>query len=141
MTYAEKLQNPKWQEKRLRIMDRDKFQCQTCGSQSKNLNVHHRFYIKGREPWEYGDETLETLCRDCHEIVSKAQEYLKEFFGQTESIDLVHFVNKLRNCEENMNYPKSTLFWFLEDSLTRPGNEEWEPPKDAVFPPGEDPFE
>jgi hypothetical protein len=36
------------------------------------LNVHHRFYIKGRKPWEYdNDEALITLCSDCHKEVHR----------------------------------------------------------------------
>ena len=30
------------------------------------LNVHHTYYIEGRKPWEYDNETLVTLCEDCH---------------------------------------------------------------------------
>ena len=30
------------------------------------LNVHHTYYIKGRKPWEYGNDTLVTLCENCH---------------------------------------------------------------------------
>jgi len=32
MTYAEQLKSPKWQKKRLNIMERDQFRCQDCGS-------------------------------------------------------------------------------------------------------------
>lgn len=32
----------------------------------KGLNVHHRYYIKGKAPWEYEDDALITLCEDCH---------------------------------------------------------------------------
>jgi len=33
---------------------------------ANGLNVHHTFYQRGRLPWEYPDETLETYCRICH---------------------------------------------------------------------------
>lgn len=32
----------------------------------KGLNVHHKYYVKGKSPWEYSDEALITLCEDCH---------------------------------------------------------------------------
>lgn len=33
----------------------------------KGLNVHHKYYIRGKKPWEYpDDEALVTLCEDCH---------------------------------------------------------------------------
>lgn len=30
------------------------------------LHVHHKHYIKGKEPWDYDDSALITLCADCH---------------------------------------------------------------------------
>ena len=32
----------------------------------KGLNVHHKYYIKGKAPWEYEDDALITLCEYCH---------------------------------------------------------------------------
>jgi len=65
-TYWELLRRPEWQEKRLRIMDRAGFKCQSCGDCDTILNVHHRYYTKGAKPWEYPDEALECLCETCH---------------------------------------------------------------------------
>jgi hypothetical protein len=66
-TYAEKLRDPRWQKKRLEIMERDGFQCRECGDKEAELHVHHGYYGKGRQPWEYPDEALITLCADCHD--------------------------------------------------------------------------
>lgn len=65
-TYAEKLKDPKWQRKRLEIMQRDNFTCQICQDTETTLNVHHTVYSKGAEPWEYPPEQLITLCQPCH---------------------------------------------------------------------------
>ncbi len=69
MTYKEKLRLPQWQKKRNAILDRDSYTCQnpTCGCTTKNLQVHHTFYIKGIDPWDYPDDFLKTLCEDCHQ--------------------------------------------------------------------------
>lgn len=32
----------------------------------KGLNVHHKYYIKGHNPWDYSNEALITLCEKCH---------------------------------------------------------------------------
>ncbi len=32
----------------------------------RGLNIHHKYYVQGREPWEYPNEALITLCEDCH---------------------------------------------------------------------------
>lgn len=68
MTYAEKLKDTKWQKKRLLILERDSFTCQSCFTDSETLHVHHLKYHKGKEPWEIEDCYLTTLCEDCHSI-------------------------------------------------------------------------
>ena len=67
MTYSEKLRSPKWQKKRLQILERDKWACLCCGNTEKNLQVHHVVYGR-RDPWEYPDELYQTLCDDCHRV-------------------------------------------------------------------------
>lgn len=69
-TYSEKLRDPRWQRKRLEVMQRDNFTCRSCKSTTTTLNVHHISYTKGAEPWEYELEDLLTLCEDCHEYES-----------------------------------------------------------------------
>lgn len=65
-TYSKKLLNPKWQRKRLEILSRSDFHCDECGDGENALHVHHKHYIKGREPWEYEDHELMALCEKCH---------------------------------------------------------------------------
>lgn len=60
------LRDPKWQRLRLKIMERDDFQCTFCGDRTTTLNVHHKYYDKGKNPWEYPEESLLTLCEHCH---------------------------------------------------------------------------
>lgn len=63
MPYPEYLQTPEWQERRLRILERDGYRCQVCNS-PKYLNVHHRDYT--RRGYEE-DSDLTTLCKACHQ--------------------------------------------------------------------------
>ncbi len=65
-TYSEKLRDPRWQKKRLEIMERDCWECCICSSSDKTLSVHHGYYEKGLEPWEYDSKSLWTLCNECH---------------------------------------------------------------------------
>ena len=44
--YWEKLRDPRWQKKRLEIMERDDFTCVHCQDNASTLNVHHGFYTK-----------------------------------------------------------------------------------------------
>jgi hypothetical protein len=66
-SYGEKLRDPRWQKKRLKILNRDKWICQICEDESKILHVHHIFYDGSNNPWDCMDESLITLCLDCHE--------------------------------------------------------------------------
>lgn len=65
--YSDLLKNPKWQKKRLKIMERDGFKCQYCHNGDKTLNVHHIVYFQGKDPWEYENRFLITFCEDCHQ--------------------------------------------------------------------------
>lgn len=65
--YLEKLKDPQWQKKRLEIFERDEWTCQICYDTEATLHVHHRLYLKDKEPWDYPNEALVTLCEECHE--------------------------------------------------------------------------
>jgi len=81
MTYAEKLKDPRWQKRRLEILKRDDFACQICLDASTELHVHHVIYRAGRDPWEYPDEDLKTVCAPCHERIKKLLETIgRQFF-------------------------------------------------------------
>lgn len=64
MNYKQKLLDPRWQRKRLEILQRDDFKCRFCNNHENTLHVHHLSY-QGN-PWETPNEHLLTLCEDCH---------------------------------------------------------------------------
>lgn len=67
MTYANKLKDPRWQKKRLQILERDEWSCVICGDKESTLHVHHLFYTRNKEPWDIDDRSLVTLCDECHQ--------------------------------------------------------------------------
>lgn len=67
-TYSEKLKDPRWQKKRLKILERDNFSCVKCFDSDTELQVHHLKYTG--EPHEAPNEDLETVCKDCHNVIS-----------------------------------------------------------------------
>ncbi len=83
MTYKEKLLDPRWQKRRLQILQRDKWRCTWCGNKNLTLHVHHFSYPKGKEIWEVDDSVLTTLCELCHSINhnKKIPESIKELLG------------------------------------------------------------
>jgi 5-methylcytosine-specific restriction endonuclease McrA len=70
--YGEKLFDPRWLEKRKKILTRDKYQCVICQKKDGKLMVHHKQYHiikrlhKHADPWDYNDALLITLCESCH---------------------------------------------------------------------------
>ena len=66
MSYSDLLKDPRWQRKRLEVMEREDFACELCGATDKTLNVHHERYERGRMPWDYPSEALHCLCEPCH---------------------------------------------------------------------------
>lgn len=75
--YWEKLKDPRWQKKRLEVLQRADFSCEACGDKESTLHVHHNEYFKGKEPWEYDKYQLSVLCDSCHEFKHSKQDALK----------------------------------------------------------------
>ena len=66
--YSEKLRDPRWQKKRLQVLERDNFTCQFCGNTEKTLHIHHFCYPQSGNPWDSHLTSLTTLCCDCHQV-------------------------------------------------------------------------
>jgi hypothetical protein len=98
--YSELLKHPKWQRKRLEIMQRDDFKCCLCNDEETTLNVHHKKYMNGNSPWEYDDNNFITVCEDCHWLIEKGKESNQDITSR--------FVLKIK--EESIN---SKMCFFL----------------------------
>jgi len=79
--YAEKLLRPEWRLKRLEVLERDRFTCRECGARGGRLDVHHAKYLHDTEPWDHPLDLLLTLCRGCHESVTKIERENRLDFG------------------------------------------------------------
>lgn len=76
--YLQKLKDPRWQKKRLEILQRDGWKCTSCEAADRTLHVHHKVYRWGADPWEYETDQLVTLCVDCHELTTQLDNDLKQ---------------------------------------------------------------
>ncbi len=62
-------------------MERDGFKCRECGDGDKTLHVHHFYYSKGKQPWEYEEDALITHCERCHSFVEESMDQIKRNIG------------------------------------------------------------
>ncbi|MFH2058397.1 MAG: HNH endonuclease [Pseudomonadota bacterium] len=126
-TYQEKLKDPRWQKKRLEILERDGWSCQRCGDDESMLVVHHRRYFPGKEPWEYENKILITLCENCHDserserpdVESDLLSRLREMFLIDGLTDITTgFINM--NVLHGQEVVASMLSWiFSNDNIQR----------------------
>lgn len=112
----------RWQKKRLEIMERDGWECQSCcGSVgSDTLNVHHRYYEQGKKPWEYADSSLVTLCEDCHKAVTEARQTILKSFGELTCTAEVAFYSDLFTFMVQNQNLRGCWMSFADDQITMP---------------------
>ena len=87
-TYSDLLQKDEWRQKRLVILNRDRFKCRYCGC-TQNLQVHHKYYLQYPnhqkvKPWNYPDDALITLCDKCHLKVHQTKQ-IKVYYKKYDS--------------------------------------------------------
>ena len=97
MGYYDLLKDERWQEKRRGILQRDGFKCVMCGDEKKMLEVHHGYYNpwKKKEPWDYEDDTLSSLCRECHDERQKLLAAVHKCIAEVHPKGLEAFLEKI----------------------------------------------
>jgi len=68
MNYQDKLQDPRWERFRYEVLEDAGYMCARCRRPEREvqLHVHHPFYRRGAEPWEYDVREVRCLCDCCH---------------------------------------------------------------------------
>ncbi|MCK5617048.1 HNH endonuclease [Candidatus Pacearchaeota archaeon] len=123
MTYQEKLRDPRWQRKRLEIMERDKWECKKCGNDTKTLHVHHRNYENYIDPWDYPNDTLVTLCDSCHTYEHKRLEssnsdtisWMRHSLFSDQMTRIAWSFKIMPFCASK-DFVTDALCWFIRDS-------------------------
>ncbi len=88
-TYSELLRDPRWQKKRLELMEAGGWSCRECGDHTATLNIHHGFYKRNTSPWEYPDDSMRVLCEPCHVKVQRLLESVHENISKFRTIQLL----------------------------------------------------
>lgn len=117
-SYSEKLQDPQWisfreyvienREDRCRREERP-LSCEDCSQtmERRQAHVHHRRYIKGREPWNYSLDDVQVLCSDCHEIIHEVENRARALIrsiSPTIAEEFGWLLTELENCAESETY-------------------------------------
>tara|TARA_R110002126_G_scaffold191339_1_gene339443 strand:- start:721 stop:1209 length:489 start_codon:yes stop_codon:yes gene_type:complete len=116
MTYYEKLQDPQWQKTRLKVLERDNFTCICCGETTKQLHVHHCYYVSRRNPWEYHLNTMVTLCFDCHKSVDEPASPSNSMCTVFEPAVIAEMSRQLSNIRNGSDHDEGTLHEFCRAS-------------------------
>ena len=116
--WSSAFRDSRWQKKRLEIMERDKWTCQSCGASGEGvtLNVHHIFYEKGKAPWEYEDEMLVTWCQECHEKRHELQKKFLKHLARLSSKHLDGLSTLLSQAEDDEEDPIGVLSGIVCES-------------------------
>ncbi len=107
MKYQEKLKDPRWQKKRLEVLEADGWKCVNCGGGSKTLHAHHLLYRDGKEPWEYHTGSIVTLCEGCHKMTHNdpmktlARNMVDEILRTANGIECAQFVQDVSRWESD----------------------------------------
>lgn len=117
-TYSEKLLDPRWQKKRLEVLDSAEFKCEICGNSESTLHVHHKQYFKGRDVWEYEVNQLACLCKLCHEANHEREDLLKDAIsripmdGPFDSEHVAYLIYGLLGIEKQNMLKYQERMWY-----------------------------
>lgn len=84
--YSKKFKDPRWQKKRLEILNRDDWQCSLCNDEKETLHIHHLYYKKNKNPWDYPNDALITLCESCHSSMHEGITTIMKFIADDPAI-------------------------------------------------------
>lgn len=110
LSYYAQLKHPKWQRKRLEVLEAAGFSCVRCSDADSTLHVHHKRYVKGRMAWEYANAELAALCEACHGYEHEEEESRKHL------LSLLGYAGPL-TASEFFAYGAGALFHHVRDDL------------------------
>lgn len=104
MKFFEQYKHPKWQEKRLLVLQSKNFKCQECGKKDQELHVHHPYYLKDTMVWDYPDDVLKCLCKTCHEKVHALDDRIKRWLAELPyTVKLIAFASIKDSVRKHTN--------------------------------------
>lgn len=86
----------RWSRRRADFFSHNGRQCQSCQRTDTETQLHHRYYERGRALWDYDDFDLVCLCKSCHGLWHKTNNfYRKEIACNCNVTDLAGMMGAL----------------------------------------------
>lgn len=127
MTHAEKLKDPRWIAKRDEIIKLAEYRCESCNRHrdelkriGHHLEVHHKYYEKGREYWDYLWTELICLCDVCHELAEEALQEGRKMLADLDWKDINGLVGDFQMAARRVG-DHSLLIAYIRLSISDPG--------------------
>lgn len=121
-SYSDKLQDRRWQKRRLEELERAQWVCEWCNCDDKTtLYVHHWVYVK--DPWQAPKGTLTVLCKPCHGKADRLRLAASKLLAltlanpevETDNETIDDFVSRFENAaasQDTSEFLNSILWWF-----------------------------
>lgn len=127
--YAAKLNDPRWHQKRGEIMRKRGVFCENCKQGGKVLQLHHNFYDRNREPWDYPDYAFKVLCKTCHEQFTEAlkafrRDALPQYDIRSMQI-ITGAMNVAPRCQHIMTFAYAVAWLAAHPDLSKSLCEKW----------------
>lgn len=123
--YSKKLKDTRWEKKRLEVLSRDGWCCQSCGVTTSSLNVHHKSYWQG-DPWDCPLINLTTLCEICHEEESferfETEQQLLQVLRNAASISQLQEITRFYEKQVQYFNLLSDTKWLVREKTILSGN-------------------
>ncbi len=100
MDYDAKLKTPEWMEFRDHVLDVKGRECENCHCLAERPHIHHKGYVRGRDPWDYELSEVAVVCGECHGIIHRRRKEFEALFDSLEPATLAVLLDGLAKFRE-----------------------------------------
>jgi hypothetical protein len=113
--YKERLRDPRWQRRRLELLEKAEWACEECGATERTLEVHHTWYRKNALPWEHSDSELRVLCDQCHGVAEANRSIIgPAICGLRQDVQMALVECVLPAASNDPDYFWTVVTWMVE---------------------------
>lgn len=123
MTYSEQLKSPKWQKRRLQVLEAAGWKCCNCHKEDRQLQVHHGAYLRGVDLWDYPPEMFHVLCDKCHKKVSGHIETFMRWFGTLKPVEVYLMAQTMPKFHGEFQYSGGSRIYEIMEMMHHPSGD------------------